>query len=173
MKKLNAKGFTLAELLIVVAIIAVLVAVSIPVFTAQLEKSREETDIANLRSAYAIASTDALTGTYLSSDGTSANESSEYTASQVSTNGTYVAYYNIKTGKLTKTKGDDSKGKGTASEGGCDTYDGPIVYKTGTVANSGNIVVMITNKGGVADKVEVGFTKKGLSDVKLSSDFDC
>ena len=38
MKK-NNKGFTLAELLIVVAIIAVLVAIAIPVFTSQLEKS--------------------------------------------------------------------------------------------------------------------------------------
>ena len=52
MKK-NNKGFTLAELLIVVAIIAVLVAVAIPVFSAQLEKSREATDLANARSAYA------------------------------------------------------------------------------------------------------------------------
>ncbi len=52
MKK-NNKGFTLAELLIVVAIIAVLVAVAIPVFTNQLEKSREATDVANVRSAYA------------------------------------------------------------------------------------------------------------------------
>ena len=52
-KKNNNKGFTLAELLIVVAIIAVLVAIAIPVFSAQLEKSREATDIANVRSAYA------------------------------------------------------------------------------------------------------------------------
>ena len=52
MKK-NNRGFTLAELLIVVAIIAVLVAIAIPVFTSQLEKSREATDMANVRSAYA------------------------------------------------------------------------------------------------------------------------
>lgn len=49
----NKKGFTLAELLIVVAIIAVLVAISIPIFTRQLEKSREGTDLANVRAAYA------------------------------------------------------------------------------------------------------------------------
>lgn len=51
--KNNNRGFTLAELLIVVAIIAVLVAIAIPVFTTQLEKSREATDQANVRSAYA------------------------------------------------------------------------------------------------------------------------
>ena len=52
-KMLNKKGFTLAELLIVVAIIAVLVAIAIPIFTTQLEKSREATDMANIRAAYA------------------------------------------------------------------------------------------------------------------------
>lgn len=63
MKKIrtNKKGFTLAELLIVVAIIGVLVAISIPIFTAQLEKSREATDAANIRSAYAEVQAAALT----------------------------------------------------------------------------------------------------------------
>ena len=51
--KNNRKGFTLAELLIVVAIIAVLVAIAIPTFTSQLEKSREGTDAANIRNMYA------------------------------------------------------------------------------------------------------------------------
>ena len=55
LKKLTKKneGFTLAELLIVVAIIAVLTAIAIPVFTSQLEKSREATDMSNIRAAYA------------------------------------------------------------------------------------------------------------------------
>ena len=55
------KGFTLAELLIVVAIIAVLAAISIPIFTSQLEKSREATDISNIRAAYAEIASAALT----------------------------------------------------------------------------------------------------------------
>ena len=49
------KGFTLAELLIVVAIVGILVAVSIPIFSSQLEKSREATDLANMRAAKALA----------------------------------------------------------------------------------------------------------------------
>ena len=60
MKKTNKKGFTLAELLVVVAIIAVLVAIAIPIFTSQLEKAREATDAANLRAAYAEVSADAV-----------------------------------------------------------------------------------------------------------------
>ena len=63
LKKLrkNKKGFTLAELLIVVAIIGVLVAISIPIFTSQLEKAREATDEANIRNAYAVVQSAALT----------------------------------------------------------------------------------------------------------------
>lgn len=60
MKKTNKKGFTLAELLVVVAIIAVLVAIAIPIFSSQLEKAREATDAANLRAAYAEVSADAV-----------------------------------------------------------------------------------------------------------------
>ena len=57
----NKKGFTLAELLIVVAIIAVLVAIAIPIFTSQLEKSRDAVTAANVRAAYAEASAAKLT----------------------------------------------------------------------------------------------------------------
>ena len=57
MKKLmkNKKGFTLIEMLIVVAIIVILVAVSVPAFTANLEKASSATDEANMRAAKAAA----------------------------------------------------------------------------------------------------------------------
>ena len=58
----SVKGFTLAELLIVVAIIAVLVAIGIPIFTSQLEKSREAVDLSDVRSAYAEVMMAAITG---------------------------------------------------------------------------------------------------------------
>lgn len=45
------QGFTLAELLIVVAIIGVLVAVSVPVFTAQRRKAVDAVNKANIRAA--------------------------------------------------------------------------------------------------------------------------
>jgi prepilin-type N-terminal cleavage/methylation domain-containing protein len=60
MKKNNKKGFTLAELLIVVAIIAVLTAIAIPVFSGQLDKAKLATATANSRSAVAEYVADCL-----------------------------------------------------------------------------------------------------------------
>ena len=64
----NKKGFTLAELLIVVAIIGVLVAISIPIFTSQLEKSRDAVTLSNIRAAYAQAQSSYLTQDATSTD---------------------------------------------------------------------------------------------------------
>lgn len=75
----SSKGFTLMEMLIVVAIIAVLVAIAIPTFTTSLNKARVATDEANIRSGYAafmakIMSEDEVpekgTEYYLNKDGT-------------------------------------------------------------------------------------------------------
>lgn len=54
-KKSSQQGFTLMEMLIVVAIIAVLVAIAIPVFSSQLNTAKTQVDAANLRSAESMA----------------------------------------------------------------------------------------------------------------------
>lgn len=59
--KIKRSGFTLAELLFVVAIVGVLVSISIPVFSKQLERSREAVDLSNVRADYSDIMTDVLT----------------------------------------------------------------------------------------------------------------
>lgn len=142
MNKMNRKGFTLAELLIVVAIIAVLVAIAIPVFTTQLEKSKEGTDIANLRSAYAAATVAALSGQL--ADGTAIDEDTTY-------------YYNPnKDGSIDDTG--IAIGQGTATNGKADvsafdsTGGAIIQYKNDTVAQKQKIEIKF--KDGVVEYVK-------------------
>ena len=104
MKKLNKKGFTLAELLIVVAIIAVLVAISIPIFSSQLEKAREATDLANVRSAYAEVAASALTDP---------DTDKSITVTKIQTQNNWEADGEIAGIKYTKDDTDFPGGKGT------------------------------------------------------------
>ena len=60
MKKMNKKGFTLIEMLVVIAIIAVLVSIVIPVVGNSTEKAKEAADAANIRSAIAEVTTKGL-----------------------------------------------------------------------------------------------------------------
>ena len=134
-KRKNKKGFTLAELLIVVAIIAVLVAVSIPVFTSQLEKSREATDVANMRAAKAGAVT-----AYLSAD----LDTSIWTENA----GKYTAYYDAQTGLMSKTSPTNKYGKGTSTDGGTTGVEG----YSATTAYTGQVVkVVITGSTGAVE----------------------
>lgn len=57
----NKKGFTLVEMLIVVAIIAILIAISIPMIGTALEGSRHAVDQANIRDAISLGSVEYLT----------------------------------------------------------------------------------------------------------------
>ena len=62
MKKLNKKGFTLMEMLIVIAIIAILIAIAIPTFTSALEKAHQKTDLANARALKSALLSDFMLG---------------------------------------------------------------------------------------------------------------
>ncbi len=113
MRKNNKKGFTLAELLIVVAIIAVLVAIAIPVFTSQLEKSREAVDEANIRDAYAVCVASALTESVQADVNTNATDKISYTVS-----GTGATYKIVATVTATQTEAGWKSGATKVSVGG-------------------------------------------------------
>ena len=81
------QGFTLAELLIVVAIIGVLVAVSVPIFTAQRRKAVDAVNKANIRAAKAMA----LAAFY--------DDKTVYVSSR---NGTKMAYFKYTDGSLVR-----------------------------------------------------------------------
>ncbi len=62
MKKFNKKGFTLIEMLVVIAVIAILVSIVIPTVQGSTEKAAEAADAANIRAYIAEATTKGLTG---------------------------------------------------------------------------------------------------------------
>lgn len=64
MNRSHNKGFTLIEMLVVIAVIAVLVSIIVPVVNNSSDKSAAAADAANLRAAKATISTGILDGTY-------------------------------------------------------------------------------------------------------------
>lgn len=60
MKKLNNKGFSLVELIVVIAIMAVLVGVLAPTFTKYVERSRKSTDVQNVAAVVTAIQTYAI-----------------------------------------------------------------------------------------------------------------
>lgn len=107
LKKEN--GFTLIEMLIVVAIIAILIAIAIPMVNKALERAREATDSANERAALGLAMVEVMTENKLpSADGK-------------------VGYY-----KIGKTGTSNASSEGTIV--GAKADDDTFKYGKGTVA---------------------------------------
>ena len=108
MKNLKAKlrrdgGFTLIEMLIVVAIIAILIAISIPLVGQALERAREATDASNERSFKAELTTAYLLNQAGMGSGTAFNDTETY-------------IYDAVNGTLATEKGDIKPyGQGTGS----------------------------------------------------------
>ncbi len=118
-KRLGNKGFSLVELIVVIAIMAVLVGVLAPTLIKNVEKSRESTDMQNL---------DSLRGSVVTA------LSTEKVASETATGYTFT-YDN--TGKLVDCKTEMAKELNEALPKG-------VVMKS-TAGKSGTVTVTINN----------------------------
>ena len=120
----NKKGFTLVELLVVVAIVAILVAISIPMVTGALEKARTETDNANKRAAEGAAMIE-----YLLKDGGQ---------------GTKIYTYNADTGTVIDTGSTEGDVNSSSAATGITGYN-----KSGGTENTKVVNVKIDLGGGI------------------------
>ncbi len=116
-KKKCKKGFTVAELLIVVAIIGVLVAIMIPIINRQMEKSREAYDIYTMRQAASAAIDLYYMG--IEDSKSAAKAGLSWWGVQGSANSNAWGAYDPESGKFYPKKTDvQPYGKGTAVNGG-------------------------------------------------------
>lgn len=139
-EKLNAKlskngGFTLVEMLIVVAIIAILVVVSVPIIGSSLDNAKTAADNANERAAVGVA-----TVAYLQA--TKTNTDASITTGIGTDGGT--GYYII-------TKGQGKLVKKGSSEITADTFE---YGKSSTGGHAGNGIAVTLKADGTLEKVE-------------------
>lgn len=157
-KRRNRLGFTLAELLIVAAIITVLAGISIPIFTAQKKKAQIAAVRYNIRAAKAAASAAYMTEGFKNADdahGYYVYNTKTGTAYLYSSGSSWVVFENINTfkginlpGKYDYTyifvyvKQTDSKNENDAPNlQSCPYYDetkNEIVYDTSKPYGTGN-----------------------------------
>lgn len=143
--KQNNKGFSLVELIVVIAIMIVLVAVLAPVFTRYIEQSRRATDVQNANSIAEAVLIDAADG-HLSSTALQGNEvvvsgTNRPTAIQndvttrgnaIQRNATFSYIYTESTNTVNVfVTGDTSKTN-------LSTEAGATAYRDGTIGNAGN-----------------------------------
>lgn len=107
-KKMNNKGFSLVELIVVIAIMAVLVGVLAPQFIKYVEKSRESTDIQNADSVKTV-----VESYYSDKEGVSKNVVITIDGTATSTNDTDsdsgLSDAGVQNNKLKSSKWDNSR----------------------------------------------------------------
>lgn len=138
MNNLKAKlkkqsGFTLIEMLIVVAIVAILIAISIPLIGNALEKARDATDQANERAAKAEAILTIMDVAELP------------TGVTWDANSKATVHYNAAEGKLVQNAGDAGAPYGQCT-GDADCYTPASNVTKGTNGNEGCVLKLDLDK---------------------------
>ncbi len=162
---LKKRGFTIAELLIIAAIVGFLVAVSIPLFTAQLEKTRETADIHTMRAAASL-------GQQFYYEGVTNKESAEkagmqwWSGSNTSKSNAFAIYIPDKGAFSDKDYNDSidaglkAYGKGTKFDGGKDLMrEGNLRVYDPTLDYTNAVVQVSIFPNGDDKRVEVAWKK--------------
>lgn len=145
-RKLTEKGFTLAELLIVVAILAILVAVSIPIFTTKLADAKKATDEANLRACKALVVNSIMTDDF---------PSESWNKIDIFGDVTYSSCFDAKNGCLVKTYDGSGYGQGSnisgttncpEAEGESDTWKTEYIRLANDYKALNNSIIIVTVK---------------------------
>ncbi|ETP71473.1 hypothetical protein UYO_2585 [Lachnospiraceae bacterium JC7] len=169
------RGFTIAELLIIAAIVGILVAVAIPLISAKLERARETVDIHTMRAAAALGqkfyyegvtdpdSAHAAGMQWYRSNNNDKSEGSNAFAIYLPEKGTF----SDKNYDGTIADGLKAYGKGGKKDGGVDLFgeDNKRVYDP-TIDYTGGVLQVSIFPNGNRKRVEVAWKKLQTGNVR-------
>lgn len=135
-KKINNKGFSLVELIIVIAIMAILIGVLAPQFIKYVEKSRESTDITNLDTCVSAVNVYYADRTMPAGGITISGSTGSFVASGMASGEDPLGEAGLTTNKLKSSKWSTALSATVTASGGV-TYSGVADYYTANASHSG------------------------------------